>query len=314
MATRHQVLETTAKYIDGLIKQLTPDPEAACVAAFEQLGPLVKKSRAMTADDISTDAYFAEGIQSVINRLDAVRNGFARTYEQENGVSKAEGLKSITKDMSPAEFVAFAATTIRKAIKCAELGYVGKALNAIRQLESDIHKAESFADTTANSITVTVENDPMKVVSTEGPGTVTPAGTSSPSSAASNYVTNPTGVSAPPPATVANTATGSMASQSSNQPAGTSNFVAKDGAEPAAAAATPAAPAPVEPVVVVEPVTVVEPVVTPAEVAKADDVTIAKGLDEIQDAVAKADPDAAQLAKDGWPLDLASGRVCRERF
>jgi hypothetical protein len=267
MATRHQVLESTERFVDGLIKQLTPDPEVTCTKAFEELGMLVKKSRVLTADDISHDAYFAEGIQAVIQRLDAVRNGFARTFEQENGVAKAAGIQPITKDMSVAEFAAFAEGTIRKAVKCAEAGHVGRALDALRMLKADIRKAASFEDTVASAITVTVENDPMRIIETEASGTLAPSGTSAPSSAASNYVVNPTGVSAPPPATGANPATGSAETQTSNTPAGASNFLAK------------------------------------GEANSEEDVT--KSLASIAETVSKADPDAL-FADVGWCSDLSS--------
>lgn len=285
MATRHQVLDTTERLVDGLIKQFTPDPEVACLKAFEQLGGLVKKSRSMTADDVSYDAYFADGIQAVINRLDAVRNGFARTFEQENSVSKAVSIQSITKEMGLGEFTAFAAGVVRKAVKCAELGYVGKALDALRMLKADIHKAASFEDTVASTITVTIENDPMRIVETEAAGTLVPSGTSAPSSAASNYVINPSGVSAAPPATAPNSATGSVEAQSSSTPAGSSNFVAKES--------------------------------DAAELAKAADAEISKSLDGVKEAASKASPDAL-YADVGWCQDLNSDEFLngskRERF
>jgi hypothetical protein len=226
-SSRHSVLETVGACVIGLIKQLTPDPEEQCVAAFEKLGPLVRMAKTMTADDVTP--HFTAGIQEVIAHLDAFRTGFARTAEQEDGdtLVKASCFKPRTSDMTVPEFLQHADSTLRKAVKCAEGGEVGKALSALHTLVRDIHKAESFEDTVAEKITVTVDNDPMRIVETEAPGTLAPTGTSAPQSAASNYVTNPGDVSTAAPSTAPNAATASVEAVRTAEPVGDSNFIAK---------------------------------------------------------------------------------------
>jgi hypothetical protein len=222
------VLQKIEGCVVGLIKQLTPDPEEQCVAAFEKLGQLVRMSKSMTtADDVTP--YFTAGIQEVISRLDAFRTGFARTFDQENadGLAKASCFKLKTSDLAPSEFVQYAGSVIQRALKCAEAGVVGKALEALHTLVSDIRKAESFEDSVADKITVTVDNDPMRIVETEASGTTAPSGTSAPQDAASNYVTNPADVGAAAPSTAPNPSTESAESLRPATPAGDSNFVAK---------------------------------------------------------------------------------------
>jgi hypothetical protein len=283
MVSRHEVLQKTGKYVDTVISQLSRDfdPQECCTKAFEDLGRLVKESRTMVAGD-DVPSMFADGIQAVISRLDAFRTGFARTYEQENGgVTKGDAwaewktpaaLKPISKALSPSEFVSFAKDTIAAAQKCADLGYAGRALEALRLLKADIRKAESFEDTVANSISVTVTTDPMQIVWTEAAGTTSPAGTSRPDEAASNYVTNPTAVTAPPPETGKNPGTASLAEAKSNTPAADSNFVAVGGGD---------------------------------GVAKAADEAITKNLEAMGEVIEKSNPDY-RCSKSGWTSDLSS--------
>lgn len=295
-ASRHNTLSTVEACVVGLIKQLTPDPEIACSKAFEKLGPLVRMAKSLTADDLPN--YFQAGIQEVIQHLDAFRTGFARTYEQENGNSleKASCFKPVVSTMTIAEFVKYADSTIRKAVKCVEGGAVSEALKALHTLVSDIRKAESFADTVSESISVTVDNDPMRIVETEAPGTMSPSGTSSPSTAASNYATNPGDIGGAAPSTAPNPATGSMTAINTAVPAGDSNFVAKGAEAQAAPAATP----------------------SPEAVAKAAAESISKSLDSIRKSVGDFSPDT-RVEQSGWALDLNSpeflrGQVPKERF
>lgn len=292
--SRHEVLTKTGKLVDSMISMFSRDvdPEESCTKAFEELGRLVKESRTLVAGD-EVPSMFADGIQSVINRLDAFRTGFARTYEQENGsVAKNDvwaewkapvALKPLTKTMTPAEFVAHVQKTVDVAQKCAEYGFVGKALEALRLLKADIVKAASFEDTT--SITVTVENDPMKIIWTEAAGTTAPAGTSRPDTAASNYVTNPGDVSAGPPETGKNPGTASLAEAKSNTPAGDSNFAAAGGGNGISKAEG-------------------------EDVAKAADEALAKSLDALGATVEKSNPER-RLSATGWAQDLSSPEFLR---
>jgi|WetSurMetagenome_2_1015567.scaffolds.fasta_scaffold67518_2 hypothetical protein len=225
--SRHETLSVVSKCVASLIQQLTPDPEAVCFRALRDLGALASVAKTFSAVDVPS--HFRAGIQEVILQLDAFRTGFARTADQEGGADllKASCFKPQMKDVSLEDFVKHADGIIRKAIACATNGAAGSALVALHTLAADIAKAESFADGASETITVTVENDPMKIVETEASGTLMPAGTSSATTADSNYVTNPGDVTATAPSTAPNPATASAAVVSSNTPAGDSNFVAK---------------------------------------------------------------------------------------
>lgn len=302
--SRHEVLTKTGKTIDSMLSMFSRDvdPEETCTKAFEELGRLVKESRTLVAGD-EVPSIFADGIQSVINRLDAFRTGFARTYEQENGsVTEAdawagwkapvEPLKPIRKEMTLVEFVSHVQKTIAAAQKCVEYGFVGKALEALRLLKADILEAESFEDTTASTISVTVENDPMKIIWTEMAGTTAPAGTSRPDTAASNYATNPDGVTAGPPNGSNNGGTASLAGATSNTPAGTSNFQAAGGGNGVSKA-------------------------DGEDGTKAADEALAKNLDELRVSVEKSNPERHYSAT-GWAQDLSSPEFLhgrrREKF
>ena len=244
--TKSQVLSKTQLYVDTLIKRFAPDPQTECVDALAELAKLTKQSSELFAGDSIPD-YFADGIQKVIQRLDSFRTGFARPYD--SSVTKGEGaLKPVTKDLSLVEFVKYASEVITKAIKLYDIGLVGKSLEALRTISYDMNQASNFEDKASESITVTIENDPMKIVQTSAPGTTAPSGTSSPDTAASNYVTNPTGVSAPPPSNSANQdmspskdiATTSLTTSDSGTPAGDSNFIAAGGGDGVSKSATDA--------------------------------------------------------------------------
>lgn len=287
---KQQVLQKTQLYVDDLIKRFAPDPQTECDAALAELVKLTKQSNELVAGDSIPD-YFADGIQSVINRLDSFRTGFARPYD--SSVSKAaEALKPVTKALTLVEFVKHASEVITKAIKLHDLGLVGKSLEALRTLNYDMNQASNFEDKASESITVTVENDPMKIVQTSAPGTTAPSGTSSPDTAASNYVTNPTGVSAPPPVNAANqdlspskdVASTGLTTSDSGKPAGDSNFVAAGGGDGVSKAAETA---------------------NTEDVAKAADAEIEKSFGLLTSTIERSST-ALSMDDSGWADDLSS--------
>ena len=224
---RHEVLSQVGKTVRGLITQLTPDPEVACFKAFEKMGHLYKISKSIDAGEIPS--YFTKGIQDVINSLDAFRTGFARTAEEE-GSGFLDGSATVTKsgkkELTIEEFVAHAQSVVKSALAANEAGKLGDSLAILHKFYDDIFAAASFADDVASKITVTVQNDPMRVVETEVAGTMNPAGTSRPDIAASDYVTNPGDVNAAPPLAVKNPSTGSVEALVSATPLGDSNYIA----------------------------------------------------------------------------------------
>lgn len=199
--TRHELLTSVGKTVHGLIAQLTPDPEVSCLKAFEKLGTVVRQSKAVTA--LEEPAYFTSGIQEIIGILDAHRTGFARTAEQENG-----SVKKSSTELTMSAFAAHANKIVTKALSDVQAGQLGAALESLHTLYRDVVKAESFEDTT--TATIAVSNDPMRVIETEAPGTLSPSGTSQPNTASSNFATNAGDVKAAPPSTEANSATASM--------------------------------------------------------------------------------------------------------
>lgn len=212
--TRHEVLSSVGATVKSLIAQLTPDPHTSCFKAFEQLGQLVRTSKAVTA--LEEPSYFTAGIQEVINTLDAHRTGFARTAEQENGV-----VAKSAKQLSVSAFVTHANQIVTKALQDVQENRLGAALASLHSLFSDISKAESFEDVSTGTIAVT--NDPMRVIETETAGSMTAAQTVS----TSNAISNPGDVAAAAPSTVANSATGSVTSLPVATSVGESNYVAK---------------------------------------------------------------------------------------
>ena len=212
--TRHEVLSSVGKTVHSLIASLTPDPHTSCFKAFEQLGHLVRTSKAVTA--LEEPSYFTTGIQEIINMLDAHRTGFARTAEQENGaVAKS------SKQLSVSAFVTHANQIVTKALQDVQENRLGVALASLHSLFSDITKAESFEDVSTGTIAVT--NDPMRVIETEAAGSMTAAQTVS----TSNAVSNPGDVSAAAPSGAPNPATGAVTALPVATSVGESNYVAK---------------------------------------------------------------------------------------
>jgi hypothetical protein len=224
MATKLEILSQADKIVSAQITQRRPPMFDTLKSVYAQLGELASVSKGLRADGEGLPSEFAGGINDVIRSLSAFRSGYAS-----NDPSQVVA-GTVTKRASLAEFVGYVKTEIEKSIK----EEAPEALSRLRAVSGVIKAGLAELDAVKDNgaeikengkvvavsggiakadggVTIPVTNDPMQVKTTETPAAsaMLPAGTSSPSTAPSNFAANPGDITTPPPATTPNPSTAS---------------------------------------------------------------------------------------------------------
>lgn len=193
------------------IARRTPPVFATSVEAYKRLGSAIETIKSVSPEN-AVPASFATSINDVIESLEAFRSGYVSNNPAQNVDSLVMSTDSanmkkaaiLNKSMPGTEFQQMVLTELEAAIK----EPTAKALRRLHKLGYALETAESVQD--KDVVNFADGNDPMKVVPTsaEDPGAKSPAGTSSPSTAPSNFASNTaTGdLGGPPSGTPGNTA------------------------------------------------------------------------------------------------------------
>lgn len=303
------------------IGRRTPPVFETSVRAYKTLGAAIETVKSLTPEN-AVPASFATSINDVIESLEAFRSGYVSNNPSQAvdrlvmSTDSANMKKAaLNKSMPTEQFQQMVLTELETAI--AEP--TAKALRRLHKLGYALETAESVQD--KDVVNFSDGTDPMKVVPTsaEDPGAKNPAGTSSPSTAPSNFASNSATGELPRNAGGAdgnaadasrtpgngsalsvegeaarNSGSREMTSTPSNT--GPSSSTAQVAAV-AGQSTTPAMKAAGEPVAAST-----ETVVAPAATAKA--ATTAAPAKTIEDVRASMEKAAAEIDSCGWPLDL----------
>lgn len=235
MTTKLSLLSQADAIVKAQIVQRRPPMFETLKAAYGQIGDLAETAKSFLGEtskgfreqNDGLPSEFDGGINQVIRNLSAFRSGYA-SNDPTQQVSAG-----VTKRASQAEFLAYLKTEIEKSATeeapeaLARLRAVaGVIKSAVAEVEAlkDKGSVTKNADGTKTvhegiakddgGITIPVFMDPMQVKTTsvEDAGAKTAAGSSSPSTAPSNFTQDPGAITTPPPSSAPNASTMSAVS------------------------------------------------------------------------------------------------------
>lgn len=313
MATKIEVLSQADKIVSAQIAHRRPPMFETLKASYEKLGDLTGVVKALRENGDGLPSEFSAGITDVIRALTSFRSGYAS-----NDPAQAVGPGIVTKRASLAEFVNYVKTEIEKSAKeeaPEALARLRAVSDVIKAGLDEIAKAKDGEVAKSEGVSVPVTNDAMQVKTTETamPGAKDAAGTSSASTAASNFATNPGDINAGPPSTAPNAATGSVVSTAGTGTGGQAQAPFTGAAAPAfqsgsgagAAASTSGVAALAGGATNSGDADVTKAATeTPEQIAKRAEDELAKGVEEMRKAAEKAGQNGRK--RDGWTLDLNS--------
>jgi len=174
------------------IARRTPPVFATAVEAYKRLGQAIETVKSLTPEN-AVPASFATSVNDVIESLEAFRSGYVSNNPAQNVDRLVMSMHSpnikkaaLNKSLPGGEFQQMVLTELETAIK----EPTAKALRRLHKLGYALETAESVQD--KDVVNFADGNDEMKVVPTsaEDPGAKNPSGTSSPSTAPSNFASN----------------------------------------------------------------------------------------------------------------------------
>lgn len=298
MATKIEVINQADKIVSAQLAKRRLPAFDTLKGAWDTLGDLASVSKSLTPQAEALPSEFAVSLETVIKSLATFRAGYTSTHPT---------VHAVTKRASLTEFIDYVKAEIEKAAAEPDeqaLPRLQSVSEVIRAAIAEIDRSKDGEMQKAGGVLIPVTNDPDKVIPTEtsAAGAKVASGTSSPSTAASNFATNPgdinTSASAPAASTSAAT---SAAGKGTGGDAG-SAFAGTEPVFPAGGGSGPAASTSAVTSVASGATNTGDVDVTKAAKEK-EDAELAKASDELRKAAEKQRPGRK---RDGWSHDLNS--------
>jgi len=333
MATKLDVLSQADVIVTTKIAERRPKMFETLKSAYTALGELTATAKGFREQGDALTSEFQDGIIGVIRSLSAFRSGYASN----DPTQAVAGSGVVTKRASLGEFVDYLKTEIAKADKEEAPEALARLRAVSNVIKSGLHEIAKRPDGNKDvdekrnddgsirvaarkaddgGVTIPVFMDPMqwKTTVVMEPGDKNPSGTSSPSTAPSNFAANPGEITTPPPSTAPNPSTMAAVSQAGTGTGGQASAPFTGSADPMFLPGATSGPAASTSAVLAvtggatnsgtdaNSFSPDEVAKRAAAIAKAD-ADAANGLADLRKA---ADKSSANRKRGGWSMDLAS--------